>query len=51
MLLCDKNIKTVLLPGFSLPSSSVLELIVYPAVYEIWKWKFEVKLAQESTSA
>jgi Cu(I)/Ag(I) efflux system membrane protein CusA/SilA len=26
-------------------TSFLLELIVYPAVYEIWKWHFEVKPA------
>jgi Cu(I)/Ag(I) efflux system membrane protein CusA/SilA len=24
-------------------TSFVLELVVYPAVYQIWKWNFEVK--------
>jgi Cu(I)/Ag(I) efflux system membrane protein CusA/SilA len=24
-------------------TSFLLELIVYPAIYEIWKWHFEVK--------
>jgi Cu(I)/Ag(I) efflux system membrane protein CusA/SilA len=26
-------------------TSFVLELVVYPAIYEIWKWHFEVKRA------
>ena len=26
-------------------TSFLLELIVYPAIYEIWKWHFEVKPA------
>ena len=24
-------------------TSFLLELLVYPAVYEIWKWRFEVR--------
>ena len=24
-------------------TSFVLELVVYPAIYEIWKWHFELK--------
>jgi Cu(I)/Ag(I) efflux system membrane protein CusA/SilA len=24
-------------------TSFTLELLVYPAIYEIWKWHFEVK--------
>jgi hypothetical protein len=24
-------------------TSFLLELLVYPAIYEIWKWHFEVK--------
>jgi Cu(I)/Ag(I) efflux system membrane protein CusA/SilA len=24
-------------------TSFLLELLVYPAIYEIWKWNFEVK--------
>ena len=24
----------------------VLELVVYPAIYEIWKWHFEMKRAR-----
>ena len=24
-------------------TSSFLELLVYPAIYEIWKWNFEMK--------
>jgi Cu(I)/Ag(I) efflux system membrane protein CusA/SilA len=24
-------------------TSFVLELLVYPAIYEIWKWHFEMK--------
>jgi hypothetical protein len=26
-------------------TSFVLELVVYPAIYEIWKWHFEMKRA------
>jgi Cu(I)/Ag(I) efflux system membrane protein CusA/SilA len=26
-------------------TSFVLELVVYPAIYEIWKWHFEMKNA------
>jgi copper/silver efflux system protein len=26
-------------------TSFVLELVVYPAIYEIWKWYFELKRA------
>ncbi len=26
-------------------TSFLLELMVYPAIYEIWKWNFEVKKA------
>ena len=26
-------------------TSFLLELVVYPAIYEIWKWHFEVKPA------
>jgi len=26
-------------------TSFVLELVVYPAIYEIWKWHFEMKPA------
>jgi Cu(I)/Ag(I) efflux system membrane protein CusA/SilA len=29
-------------------TSFLLELLVYPAVYEIWKWHFEVKPALEA---
>jgi Cu(I)/Ag(I) efflux system membrane protein CusA/SilA len=32
-------------------TSFVLELVVYPAVYEIWKWHFEVKPALKEQSA
>jgi Cu(I)/Ag(I) efflux system membrane protein CusA/SilA len=24
-------------------TSFLLELMVYPAIYEVWKWNFEVK--------
>ena len=24
-------------------TSFVLELVVYPAIYEVWKWNFEIK--------
>ena len=27
-------------------TSFVLELVVYPAIYEIWKWHFEMKPAE-----
>jgi copper/silver efflux system protein len=27
-------------------TSFVLELVVYPAIYEIWKWHFEMKPAR-----
>jgi Cu(I)/Ag(I) efflux system membrane protein CusA/SilA len=27
-------------------TSFVLELVVYPAIYEIWKWHFEMKCAR-----
>jgi Cu(I)/Ag(I) efflux system membrane protein CusA/SilA len=27
-------------------TSFVLELLVYPAIYEIWKWHFEMKQAR-----
>jgi Cu(I)/Ag(I) efflux system membrane protein CusA/SilA len=27
-------------------TSFLLELLVYPAIYEIWKWNFEVKRGQ-----
>ena len=26
-------------------TSFVLELVVYPAIYELWKWHFEMKRA------
>ena len=26
-------------------TSFLMELMVYPAIYEIWKWNFEVKKA------
>jgi Cu(I)/Ag(I) efflux system membrane protein CusA/SilA len=26
-------------------TSFILELVVYPAIYEIWKWHFEMKRA------
>ena len=28
-------------------TSFLLELMVYPAIYEIWKWNFEIKKAVE----
>ena len=28
-------------------TSFLLELLVYPAVYEVWKWHSEVKHSQE----
>jgi hypothetical protein len=28
-------------------TSFALELIVYPAVYEVWKWRFEMKKGQK----
>jgi hypothetical protein len=30
-------------------TSFVLELVVYPAIYEIWKWHFEMKRARAET--
>ena len=27
-------------------TSFVLELVVYPAIYDIWKWHFEMKRAR-----
>jgi Cu(I)/Ag(I) efflux system membrane protein CusA/SilA len=36
-------------------TSFVMELVVYPAIYAIWKWNFEVKpalkAAEESSPA
>jgi Cu(I)/Ag(I) efflux system membrane protein CusA/SilA len=32
-------------------TSFVLELVVYPAIYEIWKWHFEVKPALKEQTA
>jgi copper/silver efflux system protein len=32
-------------------TSFVLELVVYPAIYEIWKWHFELKRGDEQQSA
>jgi Cu(I)/Ag(I) efflux system membrane protein CusA/SilA len=32
-------------------TSFLLELIVYPAIYEIWKWHFEMKKGQNVTEA
>ena len=29
--------------------SFLLELLVYPAIYEIWKWHFELKAAKSKT--
>jgi Cu(I)/Ag(I) efflux system membrane protein CusA/SilA len=29
-------------------TSFLLELMVYPAIYEIWKWHFEVKKSLNS---
>jgi uncharacterized protein (DUF2062 family) len=31
-------------------TSFVLELVVYPAIYEIWKWHFEMKRARARTA-
>jgi copper/silver efflux system protein len=31
-------------------TSFLLELVVYPAIYEVWKWHFEVKPALRSSS-
>ena len=28
-------------------TSFVLELVVYPAIYEIWKWHFEMKRTRD----
>jgi len=33
-------------PESSVITSFVLELVVYPAIYEIWKWHFEMKRAR-----
>jgi copper/silver efflux system protein len=30
-------------------TSFLLELLVYPAIYEIWKWNFELKKNSEMT--
>ena len=30
-------------------TSFVLELVVYPAIYEIWKWHFEMKRARAAS--
>ena len=30
-------------------TSFLLELLVYPAIYEIWKWHFELKAAKTKT--
>jgi Cu(I)/Ag(I) efflux system membrane protein CusA/SilA len=32
-------------------TSFILELVVYPALYEIWKWHFEMKRAREASDA
>ena len=32
-------------------TSFLLELVVYPAIYEIWKWHFEVKPALAAAAA
>jgi Cu(I)/Ag(I) efflux system membrane protein CusA/SilA len=32
-------------------TSFVLELVVYPAIYEIWKWHFEMKPAHAELPA
>jgi Cu(I)/Ag(I) efflux system membrane protein CusA/SilA len=32
-------------------TSFLLELVVYPAIYEIWKWHFEMNPAAEGTTA
>ena len=32
-------------------TSFVLELVVYPAIYEIWKWHFELKRAHAEPQA
>jgi Cu(I)/Ag(I) efflux system membrane protein CusA/SilA len=29
-------------------TSFILELVVYPAIYEIWKWHFEMKRGAEA---
>jgi len=31
-------------------TSFLLELLVYPAIYEIWRWHFEVKKRLTATS-
>jgi Cu(I)/Ag(I) efflux system membrane protein CusA/SilA len=38
-----KRIAAPLLGGIF--TSFLMELLVYPAIYEIWKWHFEVKPA------
>jgi len=30
-------------------TSFLLELMVYPAIYEIWKWNFEMKRHREGS--
>jgi copper/silver efflux system protein len=32
-------------------TSFLLELVVYPAIYELWKWHFEVKPALSADPA
>jgi Cu(I)/Ag(I) efflux system membrane protein CusA/SilA len=32
-------------------TSFVLELVVYPAIYELWKWHFEMKRARSGQQA
>ena len=32
-------------------TSFVLELVVYPAIYEIWKWHFEMKRGRSEAQA
>jgi copper/silver efflux system protein len=39
-----KRIAAPMVGGIS--TSFVLELVVYPAIYEIWKWHFEMRRAR-----
>jgi Cu(I)/Ag(I) efflux system membrane protein CusA/SilA len=29
-------------------TSFVMELVVYPAIYEVWKWNFDLKRRRQS---
>jgi hypothetical protein len=37
------NVDPNRLRNYGLSIQRVLELVVYPAIYEIWKWHFEMK--------